>query len=171
MTTQTKTAVGIVAVIAILVGGSWLLTGKNQADNLAAVGSADNNNRLGITSEGKLEVSDQLPGTVVYVKNVNLPQGGWVVIHQPDSAGLLGPVIGYEYFDPLTHAGTVTLTAPTVEGGQYLAVLYADNGNKIWDVGALAPDGSGKDQAMTNASGLLIGVSFRATADLPEIKG
>ena len=170
MTNQTKTVIGIVAVIAILIGGSWLLKGKNTADNLAAVGSLDNN-RLGIAQTSDLEVSDQFPGAVVYVKSVNLPQGGWVVIHQPDSTGTPGPVIGYEYFDATTHAGTVTLTTRTVEGGEYMAVLYSDNGNKTWDVSGPAPDSSGGDQAMPTASGLLIAVPFTATVNLPEIKG
>ena len=52
---------------------------------------------------------------------------------------------------------------PTVDGQSYVAEVYTDDGDGVFD--------AAKDLLVTNPSGAALSVPFTATKDLPEIKG
>ena len=115
--------------LAIIAVAAWLVwRGSKPAviDNLAAVG------QLGQSSdsdfEPALQVDDQVPGDVVYMTSVLVDSGSWVAIHR-DRNGALGEVLGAGYFDDRVSTGAVDLSASTLAGGTYHAVLYHDVGN------------------------------------------
>ena len=79
----------------------------------------------------------QTEGEVVEVQNAQLPDGGFVTIHDDTVADdPLGSVRGTsEYFDPgRTSSIEITLDDPIEEGGQFFAMPHRDtNGNEVYD--------------------------------------
>lgn len=138
MTNQlSKRIILVVVVLAILVvGGVWLWKQESERDlnQLGAVGQLGNNNApvSAGTEPVALTVEDQFPGTVVFVSNVTLPKGGWVVIHR-ESGGAPGEIVGAGYFGADVLTGEVNLSKTSQEGEKYYAVLYRDNGDLNFD--------------------------------------
>lgn len=159
-----KLIIGIIVLVVVAVVAIVWLSVRNPADdNTAAVG--DLFNREAAVEAGRdatLTVGDQFPGGVVYVSQVDLPAGGWVVIRRDDK-GQPGAVIGAGYFDPNTRVGNIDLVETTVEGRLYHAALYADNGDNRFSLT--------DDVQLLNQKNQPIGGKFNVTRDLPERKG
>lgn len=62
-----------------------------------------------------------------------LNEAGWVVVHE-DRAGQPGNILGAQWLPKGTHAGTVTLLRNTEVGKTYHVVLYADDGDREFEV-------------------------------------
>lgn len=85
-----------------------------------------------------IAVDTQKAGDRVEVTMVTFSQTGWVAIHE-DRDGKLGNVLGAARFEPGIHLGSVELLRPTESGKTYYAVLYADNGDRMFDLKTDAP--------------------------------
>ncbi len=159
-----KVVIGIVVVIIIAIGAIvWLSTRDGANDNSAAVGSAfDRAAAIRAGRTATITVGSQLPAASVYVSQVDLPEGGWVVVRRNDS-GVVGSVIGAGYFDANTRAGTIDLIEKLEEGKNYFVELYADNGDDRFSVV--------EDALLEGPDGNPLRVTFLATENLPEIKG
>lgn len=153
----------ILAAVVVLASLWWKQSSVDNSSNLSAVGEAINNGpSTALVEKVSLLVNDQFPGTLIFVSSVELPKGGWVVIHR-DEEGRPGAVIGAGYFAPDVSTGEVNLSTETKEGENYLAVLYRDNGDTNFD--------SRIDQVYRDDNTQIVAVSFKITRDLPENKG
>lgn len=109
-------------------------------------------------------VEAQLPGEVVFYRNLTLEEDGFVIVRSEEN-GTPSEVIGSAFHEAGENmSGNVELNEPTVEGGLYFVELYTDsNENGAFDVD--------EDENVTTASGDVIRVRIEATQDLPEQKG
>lgn len=89
------------------------------------------------TEDGALRVENQGAGTRVALASFDMPvDAGWVVVHEVRADGTLGNALGAARFsqaEKLTPTA-VELLRTTVSGKTYHAVVYADNGNKVFDL-------------------------------------
>lgn len=159
-----KLIIGIIIVVVIaVIAAIWLSVRGPEDGNPAAVGQAfDREEAVQAGRTATVTVGDQFPGGIVYVSQVDLPQGGWVVVRK-DEAGQPGAVIGAGYFNADTRVGNVELIESTVEGQRYHVELWADNGDDRFSLV--------EDVQLENQSGAPITSTFNVTRDLPEIKG
>ncbi len=152
----------IVLIIILALGGymlfkkNWVKTGTEDQ------GGVSKESVESMTQSGRIVMTDQFPGNIVYVSTVQLAKNGFVVI-QKDQDGTPGSVIGAQYFEAGTRPGSINLTEKTVEGGIYDAVLYTDDGDKVFN--------KEKDPVVKDVSGSTVMKSFKATVHLPEDKG
>lgn len=164
MKTSRNILIAVIVVALVVIGLSWWLSrsaGPN-VDNSAAVNRFPGDGVSTSPSSASLAVDDQVPGTTVFVSEVNLPTGGWVLIHK-DAGGRTGTMIGAGYFGSNVHAGEVILSEPTVDGSAYYATLAADNGDERFDPRT--------DTALVDQAGNAIGVHFKTIGVLPNDKG
>lgn len=150
----------VVVLIAIILAIWFSVRGPktdNTAPETASFSVAQELNR-----NAELEVTDQFPGNIIYVSRANLPAGGWVVVRTSEN-NTPGAVLGSAFFDANTRIGNVDLATTTVDGQNYFAEGYTDDGDAIFnqDVDKLI---------MKRVDGTPLRVSFRATKDLPERK-
>jgi hypothetical protein len=151
----------VLAVVALLAG--WWLLNNDGAKGPAAVGTVGQTATSTKSNAGaRLTVNDQFPGQIIFISDVTLPNGGWVVIRK-DDAGAVGDLVAAGYFAPDIHVGEVDLATATREGERYYAVLYDDNGDGRFSLGG--------DKPILGADGQVLQVIFSVTRDLPEQKG
>ena len=152
--------IGVIGLaLLVLLAAWWLARGNPAGNNLAGVG--DLGNTASSTQLASVKVGDQFPGSVVFISDVQLPNGGWVVIKK-DNSGQPGNIVGAGYFGQTVKVGEVAVSN-TIEGEQYFAVLYDDNGDSRFTLGGDRPIlGSDSQPIMTN---------FTITRNLPEVKG
>jgi hypothetical protein len=152
-----------IVVIVLVVLGYYMIKGGNGNssinDNATTTEETANENSNDIN---RVMISDQYPGNIAYVSSVQLSNPGFVVI-QEDKDGVPGNVIGSKYFEEGINTGKVMLTKNTVEGKVYYAVLYKDDGDKLFDIE--------KDTLLKGLTGANIMKSFKATSNITEIKG
>ncbi len=78
-------------------------------------------------------VNPQPAGETVEITMATFSQTGWVAIHEEDH-GALGKVLGAQRFEPGIHLGEVELLRPTLSGGTYIAVLYLDTSDSVFNL-------------------------------------
>ena len=153
--------VTVIVIIAIIIIGIMVFGGKSTQSPGDMTDGTDTT--MGSNELNRVVMSDQFPGNVVYLSSVQLAKPGWVVIHK-DNAGQPGDVIGSTYFAAGINPGKITLTAATVEGGVYYAMLHNDDGDKAFDIT--------KDLPLKDSKGNVIMKLFRASASVGAgIKG
>lgn len=153
--------IGVIVLLFLALLVAWWVSKDNPVnDNLAAVGGLDGNGTAS-SSPATIVVNDQFAGTAIFVSEVRLPNGGWVVIKK-DNNGRQGDIVGAGYFDQSVTVGEVVVPA-TSDGEKYFAILYRDNGDKRFTLGG--------DSPILDPNGELILSSFQITSSLPEIKG
>lgn len=128
-------AVGFVLAWVIFSGGksannSGTQTSQNSQDlensetpeGLALVNSL-------ISKENTLTVNDQASGATVVVAQVALEYDSWIAVHE-DRNGTPGNVLGALWLPAGTKTDAVVeLLRPTLEGGNYYAMLHEDIGS------------------------------------------
>ena len=149
----------IVLVHLVLLAAWWLFRGSATSNNLAAVGNLTST--ASSTSLATIRINDQFPGNVIFVSDVQLPDGGWVVIKK-DNYGRPGDIVGAGYFGSNIRVGEVAVPS-TASGENYFAVLYDDNGDQRFTLGG--------DKPLFGANGDQIMTSFVITQNLPDVKG
>lgn len=82
--------------------------------------------------ENVIHVKDQEAGKTVFLSRVELTQPGWAAIREV-GGGTFGNILGAKRFDAGVYQGTVTLLRNTDAGEIYVVMLYADNGDKVFD--------------------------------------
>jgi hypothetical protein len=146
-----------IVIIVLIIIGIMVFGGK---DTVAPIDTDNpNGTTTGSTSQdlNRIVMSDQYPGNVVYLSSVQLSKPGWVVIHK-DNNGQPGDIIGSQYFETGINPGRVNLTAVTVEGGRYYAMIHSDDGDKIFN--------AAKDLPLKDARGNVIMKIFNAAASV-----
>lgn len=154
----------VIVVIIVLVAGIAIYYGTRSKDSSDNNQPADNNPVI-LTETNHLVVGDQLPGKSVYV-SVQIASPGFVVVRrQTTSTTTLGTVLGTLYVDAsVAQPGTITLAQATVNGTNYDVGLFIDtNGNQRYDIGI--------DMPALDSRGQEVKASFKATTDLPDMKG
>jgi len=92
-----------------------------------------------VSGEGSVEVSDQPAGVRVAIDALTAPvESGWIVIHEVGTDGVTGNALGAARFSKEEDLmpESVELLRAMIIGGEYRAVLYADNGNKVFNLGS-----------------------------------
>lgn len=123
-------------------------TSATDVDGVTGASGAD----MGVTvsNDGEmLSVSDQKAGSEVTVDSMTLTRASWVAIR--DSKNW---ILGAAWFPAGTTAGQVALLRSTVAGEVYSAVIYVDNGDKVFDFH--------KDSLVTGADGQPGSATFKA---------
>ena len=168
--TGNRVIVGIIVVLLII--GAWYLgatykpgtmTGSMSTSTTStATGTtgtqtgtdiSGNSSSSGAVSVGgeALSVADQPAGSFVVVSSVTLPQDGWVAIRDGS-----GRTLGAGWFAAGTHSAVqVPLLRNTTSGDTYQALIYSDNGDKVFDLKT--------DTLVMNSDGSVAGASFSAT--------
>lgn len=162
-TERRDVVIGVVLalVVGLLIGFGWGRQTAGGADMAAAsaqtaststgqkivggdlIGSSGKTPVEGTVAQGdSVSVASQPAGMSVALTSVTLTQEGWVAIR--DSSGT---TLGAALFAPGTHAGvSVALLKPTIAGGNYQALMYFDDGTKMFNLKTetivLNPDGS-----------------------------
>lgn len=81
-----------------------------------------------------VSLTNQSAGLGVLLQSVELTSPGWVVIHE-DRTGVPGNALGAARFEAGVHtAASVTLLRGTEKGATYYAVIYGDNGDRIFNL-------------------------------------
>jgi len=79
-------------------------------------------------------VAGQAAGSNVVVTNVEMPEDGWLVVHEV-SDGHVGNALGAARRDKGSYDSVnIELLRGTTPGSEYMVVLYADNGNKVFEL-------------------------------------
>ena len=156
--------VTVIVIIAIIVIGILVFGGKGSTPAPTDQGTATTDTSSQNPSAlNRIVMTDQYPGNVVYLSSVQLANPGWVVI-QADKAGQPGAIIGSSYMNAGIAPGKVTVSTPIVDGGTYYAVLYSDNGDKIFNAAT--------DLPLRDANGSIILKVFHGSSTVgAEIKG
>lgn len=84
------------------------------------------------TDSNFIEVKDQAAGINVFITRVGLTHTGWVAIHE-DRDGDLGNILGAKLFETGVSQGSVPLLRETATKKTYYAVLYADDGDHVFN--------------------------------------
>jgi hypothetical protein len=114
-------------------------------------------------SRNRLVVTDQYPGTVVFITTVEAIQDGFIAIHK-DEKGQPGAIIGSVFVEKGIHPAKITLTEATKNGQTYYAIMHVDaDGNKIFSPNI--------DKPALNADGSPVMGIFKARTDISEDKG
>ncbi|MEN9524518.1 MAG: hypothetical protein RL536_587 [Candidatus Parcubacteria bacterium] len=144
----------IVIIVLIIIG--VMVFGNKKTDTTMTEENTPSETDVTSAEGNRVVISDQFPGNVVFVSSVSLANGGWVEIHK-DNNGTPGAYIGSMYYDSGTNpGGKITLSASTVEGGTYYAMLHSDDGDKKFD--------ATKDLPLKDSRGNIIMKLFHATA-------
>jgi len=134
--------------------GTTTTTADSSASNTAQTTTGTNSTVSAADMQvggGAITVSDQPAGSFVVVKSVTLAQPGWVAIR--DAAG---KTLGAGYFAAGTQTAVqVPLLRNTTSGEKYQALIYADDGDRTFDLH--------KDTLVMNSDGSVAGASFTAT--------
>lgn len=142
--------IGGIVVIVLLFIGWWLTTkpatGPTGTENTSS--SEGTSTSVGLGGES-VSAKDQAPGMSVAIESVTLAQTGWVAIRDDN-----GRVLGAARFDAGTYKGvSVPLLRATVANGSYQVLLYADDGDKQFDLH--------KDILISSEAGGVLGTTFK----------
>lgn len=166
----------VVFIVGFILGGGtlWLWQNRptvpraaNETDNTSlenrddAAGATttpileDNKELLSpITADiDEVNVKDQRAGASVFLTRVSLTAPSWIVIHE-DIAEAWGNILGAQRFDAGVYQGSVDLLRGMEAGAVYYAVIYRDDGDKLFD--------RATDQPLADASGVLVFMKFEA---------
>ncbi len=87
----------------------------------------------GIPASASITAQDQAEGSMVTIAEVKLTVSGWVVVRE-ELNGQMGNVLGAQRFDAGSYAGgQVELARGMVAGARYYALVYADDGDRMFD--------------------------------------
>ncbi len=86
------------------------------------------------SNDAALSVQPQAAGMTVLAARVSLDAAGWAVVHEVDGGHILN-ALGAARLDQGAHEKIVVeLLRNTEPGREYAVVLYADNGNKEFEL-------------------------------------
>ena len=125
-------------------------TGASDASSVPAVSSADEAPSTMPASGESVEVYDQIAGMSVAVQSLKLDQAGWVAVR-----GIDGRILGAGWFPAgMQSQVSVPLLRGTTAGERYQVLLYADDGDRAFDLH--------KDTLLTAGGGSVAGTTFSA---------
>jgi hypothetical protein len=90
-----------------------------------------------LPESGNISVADQAAGTSTVVAWVAVPPPGvWVAVEDLREDGTLGNVLGAERVGGPRSDVVVPLLRATIPGVRYAVVLYRDDGDDVFELGA-----------------------------------
>ncbi|MEX0931810.1 MAG: hypothetical protein WDZ88_03620 [Candidatus Paceibacterota bacterium] len=159
---NSKNTIITIIVLALLVSGLVYAIVRFGGSSSEAPPEKENNNSEVVSSSGnRITITDQPPGSIVFISSATFAEGGFVVIYTNEN-GSLGKNIGAKYFRDGTGPGDIELSEPLFLGSEYFAVMHRDNGNRVFD--------SEVDSAYSQEDGSVISVKFKVVETLPEQK-
>jgi len=116
--------------------------------------SEDISGKLLIQDDNAIAVTEQEPGTNVYANFVLIKDAGFVVVHEINTDGSAGNIVGVSAFLPAGQSNgiSITLSKQTKDGKQYIAEVYKDNGDGIFN--------KNTDGAVLDGEGNIIQTTF-----------
>lgn len=135
---------GIGILVGLLIGmaigwrmdSSLIAHGGNDSNNQQATTTGSSNTTMAANPDD-LSVKNQASGKAVLVAHVTLPTLGWVAVHEVLNGETMGNVLGASRLEAGSHDNVVVnLLRGTEPNKQYAVILYADNGNKQFDLHA-----------------------------------
>ena len=144
-----KYVIAIIALIVIAGGVYWYIsqnkavapetnTGTEQTDNPDAnfigdvPGDSPDNNPT-IPTADTVAVSTQVTGSSVTIDNAFLEKPGFISIHEVDSKGKAGAIIGTSGLLGIGAKQDLEVKATLKAGSKYIAMLRVDDGDKKFD--------------------------------------
>ncbi|MBI5004687.1 MAG: hypothetical protein HZC04_00665 [Candidatus Lloydbacteria bacterium] len=123
-----------------------LFPAKEAKENVDGAANEKDRNRIVVVS--------QEAGSLVVITEVQAEAPTWVAIHE-DVDGKPANILGAQLFDAGVHSGTVALLRNTEPGRTYHALLYKDNGDRVFDYVV--------DLPVESASEMVVSASFATT--------
>ena len=142
----------IIFVIGIVYYGFLFYSGNLEAP--IQNNSEDVSGKLMIQGDNAIAVTEQEPGTNVYANFVLIKDAGFVVVHEINTDGSGGDIVGVSALLPTgqSNGTSITLSKQTKDGEQYIAEVYKDNGDGIFD--------KNTDEAVLDGEGNIIQTTF-----------
>lgn len=161
--------IGAIVLVVVIAGGWWLIkhskasssvvgtdmgsttteTSAKVGDNMPIDTAVTANTTITTTAIGEsVSVQDQRATSSVMVASMSLSKASWIAIK--DAKGILGA----GWFPAGATAGAVPLLRATKAGESYQAVIYADDGDKQFDMH--------KDSLVMSTDGSPVASSFMA---------
>ena len=133
----------VIFLLGLIVGfGSFWLWDKNntgladknldEAKEISASAKEDAADDTNTKERNRVIVVSQEAGSLVVVTEVQAEAPTWVAIHE-DVDGKPSNILGAQLFDAGVHSGIVALLRNTEPGRTYHAILYKDNGDRVFD--------------------------------------
>ncbi len=156
----------IIAVAAIVIlGGLYLYMRNHKAaapENTNQTSSTNSNtneftgdvpndkpDNSGQPTSATVAVSEQTPGSSITIDNAFLEKPGFIAIHEVDSKGQPGKIIGASGYLTVGPKQDLEINVPIVAGGKYIAMLHEDNGDKKFNAATDMPVKSNNIPIMT----------------------
>ncbi len=130
----THIVIGVGALIIILLVG-WMISTRMRVSS-TVVGESKTNSSdqtpaaANTQTGGALVVEDQAAGESVVITSMDMISTGWIAVREVGT----GRVLGAGWFPAGATSGTVPLLRASVPGGKYEAIVYVDDGDKIFDM-------------------------------------
>lgn len=151
----------------IIIGfGSFWLWDKNNGvssdknfgvGDIKEISTSAKENDDGVVNEkdrNRVVAISQEAGSLAVITEVQVEEPTWVAIHE-DVDGKPANILGAQLFDAGVHSGTVALLRNTESGRTYHALLYKDNGDRVFDYVV--------DLPVESASETVVSASFATT--------
>ena len=114
------------------------ISSENSEDTSSDTATEDVADDTTRPSSNGLRIENQAAGLTVLVANAAVDENHWVVIHE-DRNGMPGNALGAARFVGGVTSGAVELLRGTVSGQTYHALLYRDNGDRVFSLDADTP--------------------------------
>lgn len=86
-----------------------------------------------VSGSGSISVKDQKDGDFVLVSKIDIENDGWVAVRE-DSDNGFGNILGALFVEAGSHSDVqVPLLRGTEAGNKYYVVLFADNGDRLFN--------------------------------------
>lgn len=143
-----KVIIAIVAIIVILGGIYWYMSSNKavapEGDSTITQDNPDANFKGDVPSDAQtpnptiptsatIAVSTQVAGDSITVDNAFLEKAGFISIHEVDSKGKAGAVIGVSGLLGSGAKQDLEIKAAVKAGSKYIAMLRQDDGDKKFD--------------------------------------
>lgn len=134
-----KKKAALILIVGVLLGvivGYFVFNQKIVLAPAQKIGGQKNlnqNEQTSISLSQEVSIDTQIPGEVVLIKKITMPESGWLAIHD-DLNGKPGNVLGAAYLKAGTHERQeVLLLRALTEDKNYLAVIHKDDGDRYFD--------------------------------------
>jgi len=161
-----KKKTALILIIGVLLGitvGYFIFNQKvawAPGQKITGQNNSKQNEQGSVSLSQEISIDTQIPGEVVLIKKITMPESGWLAIHD-DLDGKPGKVLGAAYLKAGTHQRQeVLLLRALTEDKNYLAVIHKDDGDRYFDYLLDAP--------LTNPNGQLEVTPFSVVVSSPR---
>jgi len=131
--------------------GNTVLEGTQEKSGVNLEGSPKENKAQAVSGEDSISVKSQAAGNKVSIEKVTMREDGWVAI-QDNNDGELGNILGAQWWPAGEDSGEIDLLRDTESEKGYFAVIYVDNGDKLFS--------KAEDELVTGTDGKALRFGF-----------